>query len=482
MATLSGVLGLALVGLAGAAAVCSSALAQTSDGAAPAQSPTAPAQPSPPVVASVQTPEASEASTDRFALLGQSTFTEQAAPAFRSPYVGPNSLQSSQGRETFDATLYGGVRLWQGAQAWIDGEVDQGFGLSDTLGLAGFASGEAYKVGQSTPYTKLDRLFFQQVINLGGDIQKIDAGQNQMAQTYTANRLVFWLGKMSVGDVFDNNQYTLDPRVYFLNWSVINAATFDYAANSWGYTDGAAAEWYQGPWTARFGLYDMSTIPNSEQIDPKFDEFQIVVEGERRYTLFGQPGVIKLTGYDSRARMGDFAAAIRLGEATDTLPNVLDVAKYRGHVGISYNWAQQINSTLGVFSRLGWADGHQQSYEFTDVDNTFSLGAALTGQRWRRPDDTIGLAFVTNGISKDFQAYLNDGGLGILIGDGKLSHPGREDIIETYYSYAAAKWAKVTFDYQFVENPAYNSDRGPVSIFGVRLHLTVDSLSPGHRP
>jgi high affinity Mn2+ porin len=451
-----------VIGVASAGVLSSAALAQT---AQPPESPDA------------------AAPSDRFALLGQATFTDQGTAAFASPYRGPNSLDpGARGRETVDATLYGGVRLWKGAQAWVDGEVDQGFGLSNTLGLAGFASGEAYKVGASTPYTKLHRLFFQQVIDLGGEAQKVDAGQNQMAQTYTANRLVLWLGKMSVGDVFDNNQYTLDPRLYFLNWSVINAASFDYAANAWGYTDGVAAEWYQGPWTARLGLYDMSTDPNGTQIDPKFDEFQIVVEGERRYTLFGQPGVIKLTGYDSRARMGDFADAIRLGYATDTTPNVLSVRQYRGHAGISYNWAQALSADLGVFSRLGWADGRQQSYEFTDVDNSFSLGAALNGQRWKRPDDTIGLAFVSNGVSKDFQAYLNDGGLGILIGDGKLPHPGREDIVETYYSYTAAKWAKITFDYQFVENPAYNTDRGPVSIFGIRVHFMVDSLLPGRGP
>jgi high affinity Mn2+ porin len=462
-----------LIGLAGAGAISSIALAQ----------PTSPSPDAAPVAtaAPAASPDA-DAPADRFALLGQATFTEQGTATFASPYRGPNSLDpGARGRETVDVTLYGGVRLWTGAQVWVNGEVDQGFGLSNTLGLAGFASGEAYKVGASTPYTKLPRLFFQQVINLGGEVQKVDAGQNQMAQSYTANRLVLWIGKMSVGDVFDNNQYTLDPRLYFLNWSVINAASFDYAANAWGYTDGVAAEWYQGAWTARLGLYDMSTDPNGESIDPKFGEFQIVAEGERRYTLLGQPGVIKLTAYDSRARMGDFADAIRLGEAAGTTPNVLLVRQYRGHVGISSNWAQQIAPDLGVFSRLGWADGHQQSYEFTDVDNTFSLGASLTGQRWKRPDDTVALAFVTNGISKDFQAYLNDGGLGILVGDGRLPRRGREDIIETYYSYAAAKWAKVTFDYQFVENPAYNSERGPVSIFAIRLHLTADSLLPGRR-
>jgi high affinity Mn2+ porin len=448
-----------LVSLATACAISSTAVAQSAPPPAPSDAPTP---------------------SDRFALLGQATYTDQGTAAFASPYRGPNSLDpGARGRETFDATLYGGVRLWAGAQAWADGEVDQGFGLSNTLGLAGFASGEAYKVGASTPYTKLHRLFFQQVINLGGETQKVDAGQNQMAQSNNANRLVLWLGKMSVGDVFDNNQYTLDPRTYFLNWSVINAGSFDYAANAWGYTDGAAAEWYQGPWTARFGVYDMSTDPNGPSIDPKFDEFQIVAEGERRYTLLGQPGVIKLTAFDSRARMGDFADAVRLALATDTVPSVLAVRQYRSHAGISSNWAQQLTAELGVFSRLGWADGHQQSYEFTDVDNTFSLGASLTGPRWKRPDDTVGLAFVTNGISKAFQAYLNDGGLGILVGDGKLPHPGREDIIETYYSYAAAKWVKITFDYQFVENPAYNTDRGPVSIFALRLHLTADSLLPG---
>ena len=250
-----------------------------------------------------------------FALQGQSTFTEQGDAAFRSPYRGPNSLDpAARGRETFDATLYGGLRLWQGAEIWIDPEVDQGFGLSNTLGLAGFSSGEAYKVGASDPYVRVQRFFVHQVIDLGGEVQKVDAGQNQFAGAYTANKIVLWFGKMSVGDVFDNNQYTLDPRSYFLNWSVINAGTFDYAADAWGYTYGAAAEWYQGPWTARVGIYDMSKDPNGERPDDTFTEFQMIAEGERRYSLFGQPGTFKVTAFDSRARMGDFADAIRLAD------------------------------------------------------------------------------------------------------------------------------------------------------------------------
>jgi high affinity Mn2+ porin len=366
----------------------------------------------------------------------------------------------------------------EGAEIWVNPEVDQGFGLSNTLGLAGFPSGEAYKVGESSPYIKLPRLFFRQTISLGGETQSVELAQNQLAQTFTANRLVLWAGKMSVGDVFDNNQYTLDPRNYFLNWSIINAGSFDYAANAWGFTDGVAGEWYQGPWTARAGLYLMSEDPNGEKLDYRFGEFQIVAEVERRYSLFGQPGVIKLTAFDSRARMGDFADAIRLAEATGQTPDVLQVRQYRGHAGLSYNWAQQVGDDLGVFSRLGFSDGHQQSYEFTDVERTFMMGAALTGKRWGRAGDTVGVAYVANEISKDFEAYLNDGGLGILVGDGKLPHPGAEQVIESYYSYAVTSFARVTFDYQLAINPAYNTDRGPVNIFAIRLHLQADKLLP----
>jgi high affinity Mn2+ porin len=408
----------------------------------------------------------------RFAVLAQATLTDQGVAGFRSPYQGPNSLDPvPNARETVDATLYVGWKLWRDAEVWVDPEIDQGFGLSDTLGLAGFASGEAYKVGETYPYFKIQRAFLHQIIDLGGESQKSDLDQNQFAQSYTADRLVLWVGKMSVGDVFDNNQYTLDPRNDFLNWSIINAGTFDYAANAWGYTYGAAAEWYVGPWTARLGVYDMSTNPNGEMLDRYFGEFQLIAEGERRYALLGQSGVLKVTGYDSRARMGDFADAIRLSEETGAAPSVLLVRRYRGHAGISANWAQQITSDLGVFGRVGLSDGHQQSYEFTDINRTAMVGLSITGQRWRRPDDAFAAAFVANGISKAFQAYLNDGGLGILVGDGKLPHPGAEQVLETYYSYAVAKFARVTFDYQLAQNPAYNTDRGPVSIFAVRVHL-----------
>jgi high affinity Mn2+ porin len=457
----------------GAAMVIAAVAMTMSFGPAQAQSLNDPSQQTPtaPGAAPPQTPDP-QAGGEDFALLGQSTFTLQGDAPFHSPFRGPNSLAAGgEARETFDATLYAGARLWKGAEVWIDPEIDQGFGLSDTLGLAGFSSGEAYKVGASEPYVQVQRAFVHQEIDLGGAPQTVEVGQNQLSNRYIANRIVLWFGKMSVGDVFDNNPYTVDPRSYFLNWSIINAGTFDYAANAWGYTYGTAAEWYQGDWAVRLGAYDMSKDPNGARPDDTFTEYQLIAELERRYTLGPRAGTFKVTAFDSRARMGDFADAVRLAEATGEAPNVLLVRRYHGHAGLSYNWSQQVTDDLGLFSRAGYADGHQQSYEFTDVDRTFSVGAALTGKRWSRPDDTVGAAFVANGISRAFQTYLNDGGLGILIGDGKLPHPGSEHILETYYSYALNTFCNITADYQLADNPAYNTDRGPVSIFALRLHL-----------
>ena len=184
-----------------------------------------------------------------WAVHGQTTFVEQYAAPFRAPYSGPNSLASNSGRETWDATAYLGLRLWDGAEAWINPEIDQGFGLSGTLGVAGFTSGEAYKTGANYPYTRLQRAFIRQTINLGGETQKVDEAINQFAGEQTADGLVLTVGKFSVGDIFDTNKYAHDPRGDFLNWSIIDAGTFDYAAEAWGFSLGGTAEWYQGAWT-----------------------------------------------------------------------------------------------------------------------------------------------------------------------------------------------------------------------------------------
>src|ERR1700687_3752757 len=359
-----------------------------------------------------------------------------------------------------------------GGEAWINPEIDQGFGLDGTLGVAGFPSGEAYKVGRSHSYWRVPRLFVRQTLDLGGDRQPLEAVANQLGGSQSANRWVFTVGKFSVPDIFDANQYAHDPRNDFLNWAAVEAGSFDYAADAWGYTVGAAAEWYQGAWALRAGVFDLSNVPNSETLDPGFHEYQWVGELEKRHELMGMPGKLLVTLFDSRGRMALLNDAVNLAQANgeNIGATLVDVRRYRDRTGVSLNLQQQLSSDLGMFARAGKAGGNIEAYEFTDIDRTISAGLSLQGKRWGRAYDTLGLAGIVNGISAAREQFLNAGGLGILVGDGQLPHPGSEQILETYYRLAMVQWAQLTLDYQYVINPAYNTDRGPVSIFAVRLH------------
>jgi high affinity Mn2+ porin len=408
--------------------------------------------------------------SDGWSLHSQTTFAAQYAPPFHAPYGGANSLDPNAGRETWDATLYLGRTLWEGAELWVNPEIDQGYGLSNTHGMAGFPNGNAYKVGASDPYLRLPRAFIRQTIDLGGETEKVASDLNQFAGSQSSNRLVITVGKFAVWDWLDGNKYAHEPRSDFMNWALIDTATFDYAADSWGYTYGATVEWYQGPWTWRGCFCDLSIVPNSPELDPTFKQFQWIGEIEHRHELWGQPGKMIVTGFLSRGRMGRFDDALDLAEATGTTPDTSLVCHYASRGGIGLSVEQQVSADLGVFARAGWADGNIEPYEFTDADRTVAAGLSLSGQRWGRPNDTFGLAGVVNGISAIHTAYLDAGGLGILVGDGQLPHPGPEQIVEAYYSFPLGSWL-ASLDYQFVMNPGYNRDRGPVSIIGTRLHV-----------
>ena len=330
--------------------------------------------------------------TDIVNFHGQTTFVWQGYPAIRSPYSGPNSLPGSGlGRETFDTTLYAGIRLWQGAELWITPEIDQGFGFADTHGVAGFPSGESYKLGSAYPYFRMQRGFLRQTIDLGGEVEKVDADLSQFAGTRTANRLVLTIGKFAIVDLFDTNKYANSPKTDFLNWSLINAGTFDYAGDGWGYTYGAAAEWYQGSWTLRAGVFDLSATPaggispNGGVLDPTFQQYALVAEIEKRYDLWGQPGKIKVTGFLNRGRAGRFQDAITLAQITGEPADITAVRRYTSRPGIHMNLEQQVSDTVGVFARAGWADGKIEPWDFTDIDRTVSGGVSINGRNWGRP-------------------------------------------------------------------------------------------------
>jgi high affinity Mn2+ porin len=406
-----------------------------------------------------------------YSIHGQFTNVTQYHSRFASPYRGPNSLDpGNRGNETIDLTLFLGLRLWQGGEVYANPEVDQGFGLSNTLGLAGFPSAEAYKVGAADPYVRLHRAFFRQSFDLGGTEQPLAADANQLGGTRSSDNLIVTIGKFSAVDIFDTNAYAHDPRVDFLNWAIVDAGAFDYTADAWGYTYGASAEWTQSWWTLRGGFFNLSRVPNSTRLGRGFGQFSAIAEAEERHEIFGQPGKLKLLVYANRGRMANYLDAVRQAAGTGNVPDVATARKYATRPGVELNLEQQITAGLGLFVRGSINDGRKEAYEFTEINRSISTGISLKGDRWNRPNDTFGLAGVVNGLSNPAVAYFRAGGLGILIGDGQLRRYGLEKIMETYYSASIIEDVAVTIDYQHIDNPAYNAERGPVSVFGFRVH------------
>jgi high affinity Mn2+ porin len=408
---------------------------------------------------------------DAWNVNGQFTVVEQGHSRFRSPYQGANSLTSAgNAEETVDLTLFAGVRLWRGAAIYVNPEIDQGFGLSDTLGVAGFPSGEAYKIGKSKPYLRLQRAFLRQRFDLGGESQTIAPGPNEVGGTVSADNVTITAGKLSVVDIFDTNDYAHDPRGDFLNWSVIDAAAFDYAADAWGYSVGTAIEWTQAWWTLRGGFFDLSDVPNSTKLEPGFREFALIGEFEARYDWRGHPGKAKVLGFLNYGRMGSYSAAVSLGKVTGVTPDTALVREWASRPGIAVNLEQELTADLGAFVRISLNDGSKEAYEFTDVNGSASFGMSIRGTSWNRADDSVGVAMAFNGISSAARRYFAAGGLGILIGDGQLPHPGGENIVETFYSMRLPEHFTISPEFQYVTHPAYNRDRGPVSIFALRVH------------
>ena len=450
--------------------VCAAAFALASGLATAASIDTPAISPSPPTPAASSPVAAESTSSETGTVHGQITNVTQWHRRFRSPYSGPNSLRADgRTEETTDITLYGGVRLWKGAELWLNPELDQGFGLDNTVGVAGFPSGEAYKIGANTPYLRLPRAFIRQNIDLSGTSEPVPPAANQLAGTRASDNLTITVGKFSPTDIFDTNSYAHDPRADLLNWSIIDAGAFDYAADSWGYTYGAAAEWSQGSWTARGGVFQLSKVPNGKVTGVDFSQFMLVGEFEQRYEWQGATGKVKLLGFLNRGRMAKYRDATALGLAQGTVPDVVPVRRDSSRPGIGLNLEHAFTSELAAFARVSVNDGTKEAYEFTEINKSISGGLSLKGASWGRADDTFAIAGAVNGLSSDARAYFAAGGIGILIGDGGLNY-GSEKIVEVSYSARLTSHLALAVDYQHVNNPAYNRDRGPVSIYGLRAH------------
>ncbi len=419
----------------------------------------------------------------------QNTDIGQCDPAFAAKYSGPHSLNSKgEVRETVTLDLFVGVRLWRGAEAHVDGLLWQGFGLSKTLGIEDFPNGDAYKIGTETPYLMFARLFVRQTVGLGGEQEDVPDDQLTLAGKQDISRLTFTIGRFTPLDIFDHNTYAQDPHTQFFNWAMAGNLAWDYSADPVGYTTGIAVELNQPKWALRYGFFQMPRVQNyftaEDQVlmwrpsggtgsagadGPFLRAWGMAVEFERRYSVNAHPGAIRLMPWLNEADMASNHAATAILLAKGPGADISAAQAYRYKYGFGLNWEQEVAENLGLFSRLGWNDGHEQAWAYADDNWTVSLGVSVKGKQWQRPGDTFGLAGIVSGASRSNQQFLNAGGLGILAGDGALTY-GSEKVMETYYDFPIWKPVHAAVDYQFISNPAFNRDRGPVSVFGVRLH------------
>ncbi len=422
----------------------------------------------------------------------QNTVVVQGDPGFPAKYSGPNSLNAEgEVQETVTLDLYAGVRLWRGAEAYIDGLMWQGFGLTQTFGIEGFPNGDAYKAGSEIPDFTFARLFIRQTIGLGGEQEDVPDDQFTLAGKQDISRLTLTIGRLSPMDICDNNTYAHDPHTQFMNWAMMGNLTWDYGQDTVGYTTGFAVELNQPKWALRYGFFQMPQDKNGFTGDdqllkwpsggaygPFLRAWAMAAEFERRYSLNAHPGAIRFLAWLDEANFASYQAATAILLANPPGPDVgqgsgvtiPDAARaYRYKYGFGLNWEQEVAKNVGLFSRLGWNDGQEECWTYTDVNWTASLGVSVKGEAWRRPGDTFGLAGIVNGASHDNQEFLEAGGTDMLDGDGALSYSS-EKILETYYDFQICKHVHGTLDYQFITNPAFNRARGPVSVFGARLH------------
>lgn len=398
----------------------------------------------------------------------EATCIGQWHPGFPAQYSGPQSLDShAESAETVDYDLFLGARLWQGAEFHVDGLFWQGFGFNHTLGIEAFPNAEAYKVGAQAGNVTPARVFLRQTIGLGGDQEPVADDAFHLGGRQDISRITLTVGQISVLDIFDQNSYAGNPTTQFLNWALVGDEAWDYPANSMGYITGFAAELNQPNWTARYGFFQMPQRANGMAEDPAFlRAWGMVTELERRFAIHNHPGAVRWLAFLNRADMGSFAEAVD----NPTRPaNIVDTRQYRLKYGFGLNAEYELIHGIGVFTRLGWNDGQTENWAYADVSKSGSAGLSIKGAFWNRPNDTVGLAGIINGISRVEQDYFAAGGLGILAGDGALSY-GLEKALETYYKLQIWKNINVTADYQYVIDPACNAARGPVSILGMRFH------------
>lgn len=397
----------------------------------------------------------------------QLTTVTQYHPKFGAAYTGANSLQPiEEHATTLTSTFFWGIQVGKLFEFYINPEIAGGSGVSSAKGIAGFTNGEAFRVGDPAPTIYLARAYVRRSFDLGGEEEYFGESANQVNKMRTKKYLDIVMGKFGIADFFDNNRFSHDPRAQFSNWSVMSAGGWDYPANVRGYTIGAMVEYGSEKFKARLAAVMVPKEANGNDMDKDIAKARShAIEFEKPTKLFGQEGKIRVLGFYTIASMGSYDLS-----TTD----ITATRKYsRNKYGAVINIEQPLSDSWGFFARGSWNDGKNETWAFTEIDHSVSLGFVQRDGFLKRESDEIGFATVANGISTPHRNYLTRGGEGFMIGDGNLSY-ANEWITEVYYKinlFYEGFW--LTPDYQFVVNPAYNRDRGPANIFSIRAHIEL---------
>jgi high affinity Mn2+ porin len=412
---------------------------------------------------------------DRIWLSGQANFISQWHPAFHSPYQGKNSLSpQAQDATSRVLTLFTGLRLTGTTEFLCDVQETGGHGVGEALGVAGFFNLDVVRNPSLSKAPYVARLMWHQIIPLGSK-KPSERTPFSLFRELPDRRLEVRFGKMSLADFFDFNNYGTDSNFQFMNWTVDNNGAYDYAADTRGFTFAAMLEYHDRNYVLRFAEALMPKVANGIHLDAdlsraRSENVELELHG---HVLKKQEGIVRFLSFVNHANMGDYMQQINEWLANPVTPGPVisnhplqTTVKY----GFGINFEQPLTNWIGLFGRWGWNEGQHESYAYTEADQTWQIGVGGNGGRWGRRADRMGMAFVSNGISHDHALYLADGGYGFLLGDGRLNY-GRENIVETYYTLHLWRGIYPAFDFQYMNNPGYNRDRGPVFVPSLRLHL-----------
>ncbi|MBU3601477.1 carbohydrate porin [Polynucleobacter sp. AM-25C3] len=414
-------------------------------------------------------------------LHGQTTYINQRYNNFTSSYSGQNSLDSLKSMSyTWSGTLFFGARIAPNTDIYFNPEVVSGVPFSDLAGLGGFTNGEATKANGAQAKFYSARAFVRQTINQEGNKVVLENEANQITQTVSSNRVVLTGGQFSTLDIFDDSRYAKDPRIQFMNWGNMTYLAYDYAADARGYSWGLAGEWYLDNWVMRASRMLAPKSPNGRDLNWQiFNAYGDQVEVERQHNIAELPGKISVLAYRNNmilARFQDATNYINQDPATRQGTQAINNVRSSNQIktGIGINAEQALTKDLGIYGRAFTSDGHTETMSFTEADNSVSIGMGINGTQWKRPDDTIGISMMQNGLSSYRRGYLQAGGVSYFIGD--YASPSQtisyspERIGEVYYNATVIKNVLAGLNFQHIINPAYNSARGPVNILSFRIH------------